>query len=285
MPQMDKLKATSVPDTGKPHNKSTIRPDMRTHVPIPVLCGQKQCNIVPGAILFFLLLTLLVGCSTQTMRSASAEQSVYQASTSNGIPEYQLGFGDVIEVKFFRNTQFNETVTVRPDGRISLQRVGDILVNGLTPTKLDSIITTAYAEFVREPDVTVFVREFGDYQVYVLGEVNHPGSYPVQRNMTVLQALASAGGHNTATAQLGSVMVLRRDYHGDISAFQVDLGKPLKTKSKQAIVLNNVPVLPQDIIYVPKKFLASSTEFLAMVWAGLLPPVDMYLRALLWSRY
>ena len=85
-------------------------------------------------------------------------------------PEYLLGFGDVIEIKFFRNTEFNETVTVRPDDRISLQKVGELEVSGMTPSQLDSVITAIYSEFVLEPEVTVIVRQFGGQNFYVLGK-------------------------------------------------------------------------------------------------------------------
>ncbi|MFQ6103275.1 MAG: polysaccharide biosynthesis/export family protein [Candidatus Glassbacteria bacterium] len=77
------------------------------------------------------------------------------------VPEYRLGFGDVIEVKFFNNERFNETVKVRPDGRISMERMGEIFVTGLTPLELDSLITLKYSEFIQQPEVTVILREFG----------------------------------------------------------------------------------------------------------------------------
>ena len=92
------------------------------------------------------------------------------------MPEYRLGFGDEIEVKFFNNAQFNEMITVRPDGRITLEKIGDIYVTGMTPSQLDSLITTTYADIIRDPEVTVFVRKFGSYQTYILGEVGDPGA-------------------------------------------------------------------------------------------------------------
>ena len=115
----------------------------------------------------FLVLALLFlfGCSAISpprYRSASVQR------TARSVPEYQLGFGDVIEVKFFDNERFKETVKVRPDGRISLECIGDIFVAGMTPAQLDSLVTRTYAEIIQNPDVTIFVRDFGGYQVYVL---------------------------------------------------------------------------------------------------------------------
>lgn len=192
-------------------------------------------------------------------------------------PEYRLGFGDVVEIKFFNNERFNETVAVRPDGRITLEKMGDIPVTGMTPLQLDSIITATYAGFVRDPEVTVFVRQFGSYQVYVLGEVNLPGGYPIQKNMTIMQAVAVAGG-TKETAKLGCVMILRRGEGESVNALKVDLASVIKG-ANGVISLDDFYVQGQDVIYVPKTFIASASAFLKQVYDGLLPPVDIYLRA------
>jgi len=194
-------------------------------------------------------------------------------------PEYLLGFGDVIEIKFFRNSEFNETVTVRPDDRISLQKIGELEVSGMTPSQLDSVITTTYSEFVLEPDVTVIVREFGGLNVYVLGEVESPGGYPVERDMSLLQALAVAGGP-TNSAKLGSVLVLRRDQGKRGQAIKVNLVKLLKGKSQLEIAQNNILIHPYDIVYVPKTPIANVADFMTKIYDVFLPPVDIYLRAL-----
>lgn len=232
------------------------------------------------------LLGILWGCSShpnaQSSETVSPKRRSLLASSyeAHSLPEYQLGFSDVIEIKFFRNFQFNETVTVRPDGRISLQKVGELQVTGFTPAQLDSVITKTYAEFVLEPDVTVIVRQFGGYQVYVLGEVNSPGGYPVQRSMTVLQALASAGGHKLS-AKLASVMILRRGQEDEVEAIKVNLKKSVKARRIEEVTANDIFVQPRDIIFVPKTFIASASDFMRQVYSGFLPPLDLYLRAVL----
>lgn len=194
--------------------------------------------------------------------------------------EYELGFGDVLDIKFFRNTEFNETVTVRPDGRISLARVDELYVAGMTPAELDSVITATYAKIIRQPDVTVIVRDFGGYQVYVLGEVNRPGGVPIQRKMTVLQALAAAGGPKIS-AKMGSVMILRRGERNGVDAIKVDLKKAVNARRRFDVVQYDIRVEPQDIIYVPKTLIANVSDFMRQVYAGILPPLDLYLRAVI----
>lgn len=227
-------------------------------------------------ILPLLPLGILWSCSTPP-RVQSGNTDPSRQSEPVFPPEYSLGFGDVVEIKFFNNERFNETVAVRPDGRITLEKMGDIPVIGMTPLQLDSLITVTYAEFVRSPEVTVFVRQFGSYQVYVLGEVNLPGGYPIQQNMTIMQAVAVAGGAKE-TAKLGCVMILRRGEGESVNAVKVDLASVIKG-ANGVISLDDFYVQGQDVIYVPKTFIASASAFLKQVYDGLLPPVDIYLRA------
>lgn len=196
------------------------------------------------------------------------------------LPQYRLGFGDVIEIQFFRNPEFNETVTVRPDGRISLAKIEEIEVTGMTPSQLDSLITGAYADFLLDPDVTVIVRKFGGYQVFVLGEVTSPGGFPIQKNMTILQAIALAGGPKIS-AKLENVMVLRRGQTDEVEAIKLNLSKPVIAKSKSDIKHHDILVQPQDIIFIPKTFIANVSDFMKQIYAGFLPPLDLYLRAIL----
>ncbi len=234
------------------------------------------------------------GCSKSTSSGKNyySETSEIPSKRAKQIPEYRLGFGDEVEVKFFNNEMFNERVSVRPDGRITLEKVGDIYVTGMTPSQLDSLITVTYADIIRDPEVTVFVRKFGSYQTYILGEVYSPGGYPVERNMTVMQALAVAGGFKFSAA-MSSVIILRQDEHAQVQALKVDVtgylaGEALTVyvKDKEIEVeMNEFFIKPLDLIYVPKTPIANVVAFLEQVYAGLLPPIDVYLRALLWARY
>lgn len=239
--------------------------------------NNKYSGILKTVVLLVVALNLS-NCAGQKMVRPDTSPASFQQHSQQGIPEYKLGFGDVIEVKFFNNEKFNETVTVRPDGRISLQKVGDILVAGMTPSELDMLITNAYSQIVKRPDVTVIVRQFGGYQVFVLGEVNKPGGFPLQQNMTILQAIAMAGGKKD-TAKMGSVMILRRDENGELTAVKVNLADVVKGKSTE-----NIPVHAQDIVYVPKTFVANVSTFINQVFDGALPPLNAYLQVLFWTR-
>ncbi len=236
-------------------------------------------------LIFCLISGLQFGCSNRAgiKHSQQSYGNGYPSPSAKNQPfvhsEYQLGFGDEIEVRFFNNARFNETVTVRPDGRITLEKVGDIYVSGMTPSGLDSIITNTYSDLLINPEVTIFVRQFGGYNVYLLGELNVPGGYPITRNMTILHAIAQAGGAKDG-ARLNSVMILRLGRDEQIEAIKVDLKQLLKG----ADIPNQYYLRPQDIVYVPKTFVAGISSFLKQVYDGVFPPVDVYLRVLYWTK-
>lgn len=231
--------------------------------------------------LLWLLLLMTCAIRPHSRVQPPSPEPVSESQKPPSLPaEYRLGFGDVIEVKFFNNNQFNETLTVRPDGRISMQKVGDIVVADMTPMELSRRITETYAKIIKDPEVTVIVRNFGGQQVYVLGEVKSPGAYPLQRNLTILQSLALAGGQRE-TAALKSILLLRRQPDGKIDVQRIDLSQ----NSTAAIAKNDRYLEAYDIIYVPKTFIANVNTFLEQAFSGIIPPLDIYLRAAWWSRW
>ena len=230
---------------------------------------------------FFILFCCLWGCAGNSQVTHMQLDTPATLPAKPAIePEYQLGYGDVVEVKFFRSPQFNETVTVRPDGRISLQRIGDVYVAGMTPARLDRLITQSYNEILVDPDVTVFVRNIGSHKVYVLGEVQQPGGYPVERDMTVLQTLASAGGPKES-AKLKNIIILRQSPDKSLLPIMVNLTSSLKHGGANGDAAQNITIQARDIIYVPKTAIASVSSFMNQIYNGILPPVDLYLRAVL----
>lgn len=236
-------------------------------------------------ICFLLLLTACTGARrlTETERKqfqpniavVQEGRTVSPPGTGQRPPEYRIGVLDELEVRVRFHDRYNDTVKVRPDGRITLIDVGDIYVAGMTPTELDRVITGAYAEVVHDPEVTVIVREFASLSVYVFGEIKDPGAYDFRPNMTILQVLATAGGPIRG-AQLGSIILLRRleTQHPEAIALNLSSG------AIKSGTLQDVYIQPRDIIYVPKTFISSATQFLDQVYDGILPPIDTYIRAL-----
>src|SRR5690349_7990372 len=110
-------------------------------------------------------------------------------------PEYVIGVGDQLEVVFPYHTNLTEReIVVRRDGRISLPYVGDQMAAGITPADLDSLLTVKYSEILRDPNLSVIVEKPAPQRVYVLGEVNTPGRFDFDDQMTMVQSVAAAGG-------------------------------------------------------------------------------------------
>lgn len=220
---------------------------------------------------------LMYGCAaTQSSRSNVIEAAAVGTSFSASVlPDYRIGILDELEIRVRYHERLNGLSKVRPDGRITLEDIGDVFVAGMTPAELDSVITSAYDAYIHEPEVTVFVRSFGNLSVYVCGEVRDAGVVEMKPKMTVLQALAAARGP-VRGAKMNSVMLLRRNANGEIKAIRLDLNSTAVMNAGY----RDLYVQPEDIIFVPKTFIANVNNFLTQVYDGLFPPVDIYFRAL-----
>jgi len=187
--------------------------------------------------------------------------------------EYRLGYGDIISVKFFYDPELDQTVTIRPDGRITLPRLGDVLVVGMTPTQLDELITMEYAEIIRDPEVTVIVEQIGEDVVYVLGEVNQPGGYPLNAyGTTVLGAIALAEGFKN-TAKLSSVILITKDAAGTPRPQRLNLTHAVGGSREDDPYLRG-----SEIVYVPSTFIAQLNLFMDQFFTKLSPPMSFYLK-------
>jgi polysaccharide export outer membrane protein len=144
-------------------------------------------------------------------RQDSKQPNPTSSSTANAIdPTYKIGPQDVLRIDVWKEPEISRVTPVRPDGRISLPLLNDVQAAGLTPTQLASTISEGLKKFITNPQVTVGVNEINSRRIYVTGEVTKPGAFPLQPNMTVLQALTSSGGF-TQFAKIKGIYVLRTE--------------------------------------------------------------------------
>jgi polysaccharide export outer membrane protein len=164
-------------------------------------------------------------------------------------PEYFIGPVDVLIITVWRNVDLSREVTVRPDGRISLPLIGDIIAVGRTPAQLSEDISNKLKEYKENPQVSIVIKEVNSYAIYVLGEVAKPGKYPLRSKTTLLQGITIASGF-TPTAARNKIVVFR---------FAKDGGGQIKIKaSYDDIVLRdgsnqNIELKPGDQIVVPSE--------------------------------
>ena len=157
--------------------------------------------------------------------------------------EYRLGAGDKLRVEVYGEPQLSQSLQVRPDGKITLPLVGDAVATGRTPIELRDAVTTSLKEYVNNPVVTVIVVEATAAQVYIIGEVSVPGAQVMQGPMTVLQALAQAGGLKEF-ADRGDIRILRKGNLGTLTI-------PFNYKDAIKGRLEPVYLQPGDTVVVP----------------------------------
>lgn len=183
--------------------------------------------------------------------------------------DYVLQIDDSFEVKFAYNPQFNEQVTIRPDGKISLQIIDEIEAAGLTCSQLDEILTKKYSRVLRDPEIAIIVREFIGRKVYIGGEVSRPGMINLQGKMTVLEAIYEIGGFSE-TAEPKSVIVISRSANNTRSVRKVDLSKALAGMTGDPELF----LQPYDVIHVPKTKIAEANKFVDQHLRKMIP-VDL----------
>jgi polysaccharide biosynthesis/export protein len=143
----------------------------------------------------FAVALALAGCAFAPLAARDKDDDKKQPPQAPGVnEEYRVGPGDKLRIEVYKDPQLSQSVQVRPDGKITLPLVGDVEATSRTPLELRDTITKSLKEYITNPTVTVIVVEATVATAYVLGEVNHPGAVTLQAPLTVMQALAVAGG-------------------------------------------------------------------------------------------
>jgi polysaccharide export outer membrane protein len=171
--------------------------------------------------------------------------SVQKSLPSGSATDYVIGAEDVLDINVWKEPEVSRAVPVRPDGKISLPLLNDVQAAGLTPMQLGSVITEQLKKFIAQPQVTVIVTTINSRRVYVLGEVNRGGAIPLMPDMTLLQALSSAGGF-TQFANQKQIYVLRNE-DGKQFRFSYNYRQAVQGKDGP----QNIILKPGDTIVVP----------------------------------
>jgi protein involved in polysaccharide export with SLBB domain len=230
---------------------------------------------------FLFVAALASGCSSG-IKGADRAHGWYQADslqqfvadTAKPKPlleaEYVIGVNDELEVVFPYHTNLTERdIVVRRDGRISLPYVGDQMAAGITPADLDSVLTVKYSEILRDPNLSVIVQKTAPQRVYVLGEVNTPGRFDFDDQMTMVQSIAAAGGFKKGALPAHAVLI-RRQSVSKIVGIEVNL----KAVTQGAKMINDVPLRNYDIVFIPQHPIFTAADFMEAVGTIIDVPLD-----------
>lgn len=209
----------------------------------------------------------LAACSTPTVRGIPVTDLPASAMTSQPriAERFVIAPGDELGVKFYYNPELNEEVVVRPDGRISLQLVSEVMAAGRTPAQLSDALNQSYATEVDRERVAVIVRSISPRQIYVDGEVEKPGILSFTNPVSVMQAVAYAEG-STDRALLNQVLIIRRLEDQAPLVIQANLNMALDGTD----LTQDIDLLQNDVVYIPRKPISDVN-----IW------VDQYIRQML----
>jgi polysaccharide export outer membrane protein len=245
--------------------------------------AKPQARIAVGAALALLInASLICGCATKREHgdfqgasdaaAVSPEQcengAAIHSAALNGADEntYIIQPGDELAIDFYLNPEFNDQVAVSPDGKITLRLIGAVQAGGITPPQLAQTIDQKYLSELRSPDAVVHVKNMPARQVYVQGQVNKPGAFPLETGMTALQAIADAGGV-TQDADDDSVVLIRRDACGRAAGERLDVASAVKNPGNG----EDAALMPYDVLVVPRSRIADIDLFVQHYIRGVLP--------------
>lgn len=159
---------------------------------------------------------------------------------------YLIGDDDQLEIDVWKEPELSKSLQVRSDGRISLPLVGELQAAGRTPLQLEQDITEKLRAFITEPAVTVMIQKVNSLKFNVMGEVNKPGSYPLNTATTVVDAIATAGSFKDF-AKKKAIVILHTNADGTESRVTFNYNDFSKGKNPH----QNVWLRPGDTVLVP----------------------------------
>jgi len=201
--------------------------------------------MIKGMHICSMILVLALATSMQAQNTAGTASPADTAKGATADPNYIIGAQDVLSISVWKEAELTREVPVRPDGKISMPLLNDVQAAGLTPTQLANQITVSLKKFVTDPQVTIIVTQINSQRVYILGEVNRAGAYPLLPQMTFLQALSSAGGF-TQFANLKKIYLLRQE-NGKQQKYPFNYKDVIAGKSSE----QNIVLIAGDTIVVP----------------------------------
>jgi polysaccharide export outer membrane protein len=190
--------------------------------------------------LLLLVCFCLAGCQSGSSPAARTGPGAVGYSTNN------LLEGDVVNITFAYSTNFNTTQKIALDGTLNLQGVGQVKAAGKSTVELEAELTDAYKVLAKDDPITIKIVE-AESAVYVSGAVTRPGKIPMERPLTVLEAIMEAGGYDAYRADLSDVLVLRVE-NGRQKAYRINLKRVLRGEDETPFYLQ-----PFDVVQVATK--------------------------------
>jgi polysaccharide export outer membrane protein len=219
-------------------------------IPVKKMCRRLSmfavCILISGWLAAQTDATKNTGSTSPAPQAASADPGTGAAAVPPHDNTYIIGDDDVLSINVWKEAEVSRTVPVRSDGKISLPLAGEVQASGQTPLQLEKLLAAKLQSFISEPEVTVIVTEIKSQKFNILGMVNKSGTFPLTSSLTVLDAVALAGGFRDFAKQK-SIYVLRKNADGGESRLPFNYKEVIKGKN----MAQNIKLQPGDTIVVP----------------------------------
>jgi polysaccharide biosynthesis/export protein len=202
-------------------------------------------------LIFTAILLCLVGGLAQTAEFADHD------------PRYRIQPSDIIEIHYRYTPEFDQTITVQPDGFVTLQIVGDIKLQGLTVVEAQAALLSKASQRLKDPEITLVLKEFEKPYFVVGGEVGAPGRFEMRGTVTALQAIAMAGGFKNSSKH--SQVILYRKISPELARTQILNLKAAMTASASE---PNIDLQPGDMLIVPQNRISKIERIVKIVNIG-----------------
>lgn len=206
----------------------------------------------------------VVSPATKTPNAAADSEAAPQFGQRE--PRYQLRPGDIFDLQFEFSPEYNQTVTVQPDGFVTLRGVGDVHIAGKNVPELTETLKASYGRFLANPVISVVLKDFEKPYFIANGQVGKPGKYELRDDTTVTEALAIAGGLNEKSKH-SQVLLFRRVSQEWVEAREIDVKALLAGKNLN----EDVHLKPGDMIYVPQNRWSKVKQFIPYTALSLSP--------------
>ena len=215
------------------------------------------------------VLAIVVTAAPLVGRSSIWAQSNREPTFQERYPRYRLRPGDVLELNFLFSPEFNQSVVVQPDGYVNVRGVPDVRVQDKTVPEVVEMLQAAYGKFLRDPAITVELKEFEKPYFVVGGEVTKPGKYDLRGDTTVLEAITIAGGVSDKS-KTSQVLIFRRVSNDWVEVKQVDMKRMLRERD----LSEDLHLRPGDMVLVPTSMFSKLARFIPV------PSLGMYFNPL-----
>ena len=189
----------------------------------------------------------------------AADQQNSSGGFANRDQRYRIQTNDVVEVQFRYTPELNFTATVQPDGYVSCQAAGDVVIAGLTIAEASTAIAAKASVRLKDPEVTVLLKDFLKPHFVVAGEVNHPGTYDLRGDVGIIQAIAMSGGFKDSAKRTQVILVRKANAeYAEVKVFDMN-----KRMSPQEI-REDITLRPNDMLVVPRNRITKIEPYLRL---------------------